>query len=88
MPLSQADQAHANELAKRAAAAFAESDLAQVRTLYGEVLAIERGVAGEDGEDGAAADDGGGDAARPGTPAGLPAGTEFFLLTVRRVMSG
>ena len=43
MPLSQADQARANELAKRAAAAFAESDLAQVRTLYGEVLAIAPG---------------------------------------------
>ena len=43
MPLSQADQARAKELAKRAAAAFAESDLAQVRTLYGEVLAIDSG---------------------------------------------
>ena len=43
MPLSQADQARANELAKRAAAAFAESDLAQVRTLYGQVLAIDPG---------------------------------------------
>lgn len=41
MPLSKADQARADELAKRASAAFAESDLAQVRTLYGEVLSID-----------------------------------------------
>jgi len=38
MPLSKADQARADELAKRASAAFAESNLAEVRQLYGEVL--------------------------------------------------
>ncbi len=40
MPLSKADQARADELAKRASAAFAESDLAEVRQLYTEVLSI------------------------------------------------
>jgi tetratricopeptide (TPR) repeat protein len=43
MPLSKADQARADELAKRASAAFAESNLAEVRQLYGEVLSIDPG---------------------------------------------
>ncbi len=41
MPLSKADQARTDKLAKRASAAFAESDLAKVRQLYGEVLSID-----------------------------------------------
>ena len=41
MPLSKADQARADELAKRASAAFAEAELDQVRKLYGEVLSID-----------------------------------------------
>ena len=43
MPLSKADQARADKLAKRASAAFAESNLAEVRQLYGEVLSIDPG---------------------------------------------
>ena len=43
MPLSKAAQARADELAKRASAAFAESNLAEVRQLYGEVLSIDPG---------------------------------------------
>ncbi len=41
MPLPKADQARADELAKRASAAFAQTDLAKVRRLYGEVLLID-----------------------------------------------
>ena len=41
MPLSEADQARLNELAKRASSAFAESNLAEVRQLYGEVLSLD-----------------------------------------------
>ena len=40
MPLSKADQARADELAKHASAAFAKGELDQVRTLYGEMLSI------------------------------------------------
>ena len=38
MALEEADQARVDELAKRASSAFAESDLGQVRQLYGQVL--------------------------------------------------
>jgi len=41
MPLSEADQARLNELAKRASSAFAESNLAEVWQLYGEVLSLD-----------------------------------------------
>ena len=41
MPLSEAEQARLNELAKRASSAFAESNLAEVRQLYGEVLSLD-----------------------------------------------
>ena len=41
MPLSEADQARLNELAKRASSAFAEANLAEVRQLYGEVLSLD-----------------------------------------------
>jgi tetratricopeptide (TPR) repeat protein len=45
MPLSEADQERLNKLAKRASSAFAESDLAEVRQLYGEVLILDSGHA-------------------------------------------
>ena len=41
MPLSEADQARLNEFAKRASSAFSESNLAEVRQLYGEVLSLD-----------------------------------------------
>ena len=41
MALEEADQARVDELAKRASSAFAESDLGQVRQLYGQVLKID-----------------------------------------------
>lgn len=45
MPLSEADQVRLNELAKRASSAFADSNLAEVRQLYGEVLDLDPGHA-------------------------------------------
>jgi len=41
MPFEEADQARVDELAKRASSAFAESDLGQVRQLYGQVLELD-----------------------------------------------
>ena len=41
MALEDADQARVDELAKRASSAFAESDLGQVRQIYGQVLKID-----------------------------------------------
>ena len=41
MALEEADQARVDELAKRASSAFAESDLGQVRQLYGQVLELD-----------------------------------------------
>jgi len=45
MPLSEADQARVKEFAKRASSAFAESNLAEVRQQYGEVLVLDPGHA-------------------------------------------
>jgi tetratricopeptide (TPR) repeat protein len=45
MPLSEADQSRVNEFAKRASSAFAESNLAEVRQQYGEVLVLDPGHA-------------------------------------------
>lgn len=45
MPLSEADQSRVNEFAKRASLAFAESNLAEVRQQYGEVLVLDPGHA-------------------------------------------
>jgi tetratricopeptide (TPR) repeat protein len=41
MPLEEADQARVVELAKRASSAFAESDIGQVKQLYGEVIKLD-----------------------------------------------
>ena len=41
MPLSEADKARVKEFAKRASSAFAESNLAEVRQQYGEVLVLD-----------------------------------------------
>ena len=45
MPLSEADKARVKEFAKRASSAFAESNLAEVRQQYGEVLVLDPGHA-------------------------------------------
>ena len=43
MALEEADQTRVDELAKRASSAFAESNLGQVRQLYGQVLELDPG---------------------------------------------
>ena len=45
MPLSEAEKARVKEFAKRASSAFAESNLAEVRQQYGEVLVLDPGHA-------------------------------------------